>query len=111
MVKDANGVTLAWLYCRDDTQRYSFGVSKLSLDEARRIVQLGIEKGQELRIGQEDIDVVALAMADLQHHRRVAAERPRIDNDLVRIDLAYQRAGDAKKTRPVWSVPAHAASG
>ena len=37
LVKDANGVTLAWLYCRDDTQRYSFGVSKLSSDEARRI--------------------------------------------------------------------------
>jgi hypothetical protein len=29
VVKDANGVTLAWLYCRDDTQRYSFGVGKL----------------------------------------------------------------------------------
>jgi hypothetical protein len=37
VVKDANGVTLAWLYCRDDAQRYSFGVSKLSSDEARRI--------------------------------------------------------------------------
>lgn len=37
MVRDANGVTLAWLYCRDDTQRYSFGVGKLSSDEARRI--------------------------------------------------------------------------
>ena len=37
MVRDANGVILAWLYCRDDTQRYRFGVSKLSSDEARRI--------------------------------------------------------------------------
>jgi hypothetical protein len=37
VVKDANGVTLAWVYFRDDTQRYSFGVSKLSSDEARRI--------------------------------------------------------------------------
>ena len=37
VVQDANGVTLAWLYCRDDTRRYSFGVSKLSSDEARRI--------------------------------------------------------------------------
>jgi hypothetical protein len=33
VVKDANGVTLAWLYCRDDTQRYSVGVGKLSSDE------------------------------------------------------------------------------
>jgi hypothetical protein len=37
VARDANGVTLAWLYCRDDAQRYSFGVSKLSSDEARRI--------------------------------------------------------------------------
>jgi hypothetical protein len=37
VVKDANGVTLAWLYCRDDSQRYSFGYGKLSSDEARRI--------------------------------------------------------------------------
>ena len=37
VVRDANGVTLAWLFCRDDTQRYSFGVSKLTSDEARRI--------------------------------------------------------------------------
>jgi SRSO17 transposase len=27
---------LAWLYCRDDAQRYNFGVGKLSSDEARR---------------------------------------------------------------------------
>lgn len=73
------------------------------------IVQLGIEKGQGIR--QEDIDVVALAVVDLQHHRRAAAERPRIDDDLLGIDLAYSRAGDTKKTRPVWSVRAHAASG
>src|ERR1700743_1465089 len=37
VVRDANGVTLAWLYCHDDTQRYSVGVGKLSSDEARRI--------------------------------------------------------------------------
>jgi hypothetical protein len=37
VVRDANGVTLAWLYCRDDMQRYSFGASKLTSDEARRI--------------------------------------------------------------------------
>jgi len=37
VVRDANGVALAWLYFRDDAQRYSFGVGKLSSDEARRI--------------------------------------------------------------------------
>jgi hypothetical protein len=37
VAKDANGVTLAWFYCRDDTQRYSFGVGKVSSDQARRI--------------------------------------------------------------------------
>jgi hypothetical protein len=37
VAKDANGVTLAWFYCREDTQRYSFGVGKVSSDHARRI--------------------------------------------------------------------------
>jgi hypothetical protein len=37
VVRDANGETVAWLFCRDDSQRYSFGASKLTSDEARRI--------------------------------------------------------------------------
>src|SRR6266478_2301925 len=37
VVRDANGVTVAWLFCRDDSQRYSVGASKLSSEEARRI--------------------------------------------------------------------------
>jgi hypothetical protein len=36
-VRDANGVTLAWVFCRDDSLRYSFGASKLTSEEARRI--------------------------------------------------------------------------
>jgi hypothetical protein len=36
-VKDANGVTLAWIFCRDDESRYSFGASKLTAEEARRL--------------------------------------------------------------------------
>jgi hypothetical protein len=36
-VKDANGVPVAWIFCRDDESRYSFGASKLTSDEARRI--------------------------------------------------------------------------
>jgi len=35
VVRDANSVTVAWLCCHDDAQRYSVG--KLSSDEARRI--------------------------------------------------------------------------
>jgi len=37
IVRDANGVTLAWLFCCDDSQCYSFGASKLTSEEARRI--------------------------------------------------------------------------
>lgn len=37
VVRDANGVTVAWPFCRDDSQRYSFGASKLTSDEACRI--------------------------------------------------------------------------
>jgi hypothetical protein len=38
-VKDANGVPVAWIFCRDDEARYSFGASKLTSDEARRIAK------------------------------------------------------------------------
>ena len=37
VVRDANGVPLAWVFCREDSQRYSFGASKLTSEEARRI--------------------------------------------------------------------------
>jgi hypothetical protein len=30
IVRDADGVTVAWLFCRDDSQRYSVGASKLT---------------------------------------------------------------------------------
>lgn len=36
-VRDANGETVAWLFCRDDSQRYSVGAGKLTSEEARRI--------------------------------------------------------------------------
>jgi hypothetical protein len=36
-VRDANGVRLASIYCRDDLQKWSFGHDHLTSDEARRI--------------------------------------------------------------------------
>lgn len=36
-VRDANGVRLASVHCRDDLQRWSFGHEHLTSDEARRI--------------------------------------------------------------------------
>ena len=38
-VQDANGVTLAWIFCRDDETRYSFGAGKLTSDEAQRLAR------------------------------------------------------------------------
>jgi hypothetical protein len=37
VIKDANGITVAYVYSRDDLQRWSFGHDKLTSDEARRI--------------------------------------------------------------------------
>jgi hypothetical protein len=37
VVKDANGIVVATVHCRDDLQKWSFGHSKLTSDEARRI--------------------------------------------------------------------------
>jgi hypothetical protein len=36
-VVDANGIVLAVVFCRDDLQKWSFGHSRLTSDEARRI--------------------------------------------------------------------------
>jgi hypothetical protein len=35
IVRDANGVTVAWLFCRDGSARYSTGAGTLTADEAR----------------------------------------------------------------------------
>jgi hypothetical protein len=54
---------------------------------------LGIEISQELRIGQKDIYVMALAVINLQHHRGAAAKRPRIDNGLFGVYLTDKSTG------------------
>lgn len=38
-VKDANGIILATVHCRDDLQKWSFGHSKLTSEEARKIAK------------------------------------------------------------------------
>ena len=38
-VKYANGITVATVHCRDDLQKWSFGHSKLTSDEARKIAK------------------------------------------------------------------------
>lgn len=35
VVKDRNGIVVATVHCRDDFQKWSFGHSKLTSDEAR----------------------------------------------------------------------------
>jgi len=39
IVKDANGLILATIHCRDDLQRWSFGHNRLTSDEARKIAK------------------------------------------------------------------------
>jgi hypothetical protein len=39
VVKDANGIVVATVHCRDDLQKWSFGHSKLTSDEARKIAR------------------------------------------------------------------------
>jgi hypothetical protein len=38
-VKDANGIPLATVYCRDDLRKWAFGHGHLTSDEARRIAK------------------------------------------------------------------------
>jgi hypothetical protein len=37
VVRDANGIVVTTVHCRDDLQKWSFGRSELTSDEARRI--------------------------------------------------------------------------
>jgi hypothetical protein len=39
VVKDANGIVVATVHCRDDLQKWSFGHSNLSSEEARKIAK------------------------------------------------------------------------
>jgi hypothetical protein len=39
VVKDANGIVVATVHCRDDLQKWTFGHSKLTSDEARGIAK------------------------------------------------------------------------
>ena len=38
-VKDANGIVLATVHCRDDLQKWLFGHNRLSSEEARKIAK------------------------------------------------------------------------
>ena len=75
------------------------------------VTQLGIEVREELSIRQEDVDIVASTMVDLEHHGRSTAKRPAIDDHVLGIDLSDQRAGNTEQTRPIRAGHAHAASG
>jgi hypothetical protein len=39
VVKDANGLVVATVHCRDDLQKWSFGHGKLTSEEARKIAK------------------------------------------------------------------------
>lgn len=38
-MKDANGIVVATVHCRDDLQKWSFGHAKLTSEEARKIAK------------------------------------------------------------------------
>jgi hypothetical protein len=49
-----------------------------------------------LRVIEENIDIVAFAMVDLQHHRCAASDRPMVDHNLFRVGLSNEVACYAK---------------
>jgi hypothetical protein len=72
-------------------------------------VQLRIQEG--VRVGQIDIDVVALTMVDLQHQAVPPPNDQESIMTLFGVDLTDRRAGDRKEACLVWSVRVHDASG
>jgi hypothetical protein len=43
-------------------------------------------------VSPSNVYVMTFTMIDLQHHRGAPAERPMIDEDLLRVDLSDERA-------------------
>lgn len=79
-VRDANGVTVAWVFCQDGSQRYGFGASKLTQDEARKIGK-AIARIPEFMMQRQDF------------HPRGSAPRWRPDRPYhVAIEDMYLRA-------------------
>lgn len=73
------------------------------------ILDLWIEKRQDLRIIKEDIDVVAFTMIDLEHERRPAAEAPRGHEADVLLELGEDFHRKIEQDRPLaWAALDHA---
>jgi hypothetical protein len=110
-VRDANGVTVAWLFCRGDTQRYSVGASKLTSEEARRIGK-AISRIPEFMMQRQDFHSRGSGTrwrADRPYH--VALEdmyiREHWDeiNALCRVNsLPFNATGETIQSEGVWKV-------
>jgi hypothetical protein len=76
-----------------------------------------IDEAEQLRVIKENIDVMAFAMTDLDHHRRPTAKRPfEAVAASILSKLVNQVDSDVKKPPPFGRAPAslfghHAASG
>lgn len=77
----------------------------------------GIDKAEQLRVIQENIDVMALAMTNLKHHCRTAAKRPfKVVTASIVPELVDQVDSNVKEPAPLGWTPViscgdHAASG
>ena len=61
-----------------------------------------IKEAQNLAIIDEDVDVVAFPVADLDHHGRAAAERPsKLMATRTFLNLIKEVTGNGEETRPV----------
>ncbi|MDR7145515.1 hypothetical protein J2X43_003724 [Rhizobium sp. BE258] len=65
-----------------------------------QVVGRWIEEREELRIVQENIDVMAFAMVDLQHHCSTAAEGPIGHQHMGSIYVIDELVGNRKKLVP-----------
>lgn len=111
VVNDANGVTLAWLYCRDELARYSFGASKLTADEARRLGKAfsRIPEFMMQRVGFHERGSGKRWRADRPYH--VALQDTYIREHWVEIDavcklnsLPFDATGEVIEREGVWCV-------
>jgi hypothetical protein len=112
VVRDANGVTLAWIFCRDDAQRYSFGAAKLTSDGARRIGK-AIVRIPEFLMPRQDFHPVTVARAGIPivplmspfRTNIFASHWGEIDALCCLNSLPFDSTGEVIQKDGVWLVP------
>lgn len=64
------------------------------------VLRLRVKKRQDLRVVDEQIDVMAFAVFDLEHQRRAPTKCPTVNDQSLAVTLVDDRHGDIEQFGP-----------